>query len=53
MWVVLIEIRKNRYGRGWNPRFHFEHDKLDKAIRQSTRDIKMAVGDNIKFTGRE
>lgn len=41
------------FGGEWNPMLPFGHVKLDKPIRQSTGDVKIAVGDNIKFTGRE
>lgn len=43
----------NMLGGEWNSMLPFEHVKLDKPIRQSTGDVKIAVGDNIKFTGRE
>lgn len=41
------------FGEEWNPMLTFGLVKLAKHIGQSTGDVKIAVGDNIKFTGRE
>lgn len=47
------DSKSNRFRGIWYPKFCFGHVELDKPMRPSTGDVKMAVGDNIKLIDRE